>query len=85
MPIVSLQQCTEIYADLGATVTPNMFCAGSFTGEFDSCNGDSGGPLVSNGVLIGLVSWGKGCAEVGYPGVYTRLSVLRSWIDSQLN
>lgn len=84
MPVVNLERCAEIYATQGVEVTSAMFCAGSFTGEFDSCNGDTGGPLVADGMLIGLASWGKGCAEYGYPGVYTRISVLRAWIDAQL-
>ena len=83
IPVVSLARCTEVFAGL-ADVTQRMFCAGSFTGEFDFCSGDSGGPLVANGVLVGLASWGKGCAEYGYPGVYTRISVVRNWIDAQL-
>ena len=44
----------------------------------DSCFGDSGGPLLYdyNGTtyLVGLVSWGNGCALYGYPGVNTDIT-----------
>lgn len=45
--------------------------------------GDSGGPLVQHDKLIGIVSWGFGCARPSYPGVYTRMTVLRSWITEK--
>jgi trypsin len=52
-----------------------MVCAGD--GVSDTCQGDSGGPmLVSDGsflVLAGITSWGFGCADPRFPGVYTRL------------
>jgi secreted trypsin-like serine protease len=44
--------------------------------------GDSGGPLVDtkSGLQVGIVSFGRGCARPGYPGVYTNISNVRDWI-----
>ena len=64
-----------------------MLCAGVInTGGKDSCQGDSGGPLVvslgGQWNLAGIVSFGVGCADPQYPGVYTRVSNFINWINS---
>jgi secreted trypsin-like serine protease len=67
-------------------VTDVMICAAIPEGGKGSCQGDSGGPLVVNtgsGVQqVGIVSWGFGCAAAGYPGVYTRVSEFKDWIEA---
>ena len=84
VPIVSRATCRSNYGT--SAITDNMFCAGLTAGGKDSCQGDSGGPIVntSTRVLIGLVSWGEGCAAAGKPGVYTRVAAVLSFINSNL-
>ncbi|XP_050721230.1 ovochymase-2-like isoform X1 [Eriocheir sinensis] len=68
-------------------ITANMICAGVSEGGKDSCQGDSGGPMVTgSGSMqqIGVVSWGYGCADQRYPGVYTRVSNYVSWIEGKI-
>jgi secreted trypsin-like serine protease len=54
-------------------------------GGKDSCGGDSGGPLVwyldSKATLVGVVSFGQGCALENKYGVYTPVNAYRDWID----
>ncbi|HEY3959325.1 MAG TPA: serine protease [Solirubrobacteraceae bacterium] len=76
--------CDEEYRGIEQAITPRMICAGEASHRTDSCYGDSGGPLVvdrdapadppSDYVLVGLVDFGNGCAQAGYPGVYSRIS-----------
>lgn len=81
VPFVSNEECRAAY---GNVITDNMLCAGR--AAKDSCQGDSGGPIGPNGDgawrQAGIVSFGKGCGQAGFPGVYTRVSRFLTWIDS---
>ncbi|XP_073846503.1 trypsin alpha-4-like [Musca autumnalis] len=78
LKIVSQAECASSAYGYGSEVKPSMICA--YSAGKDSCQGDSGGPLVSGGVLVGVVSWGYGCAFANYPGVYADVATLRSWV-----
>uniref|UniRef100_A0A1L8EJE1 Putative trypsin alpha-3-like protein n=1 Tax=Haematobia irritans TaxID=7368 RepID=A0A1L8EJE1_HAEIR len=78
--IVSTSSCASSSYGYGSEIKSSMICA--YTVGKDACQGDSGGPLVSGGVLVGVVSWGYGCAYANYPGVYADVAVLRSWVVS---
>ena len=58
---------------------------GLIDGGKDSCQGDSGGPLTcvrdDQPVLVGIVSWGAGCANEGEPGIYTNVFRFVEWIQ----
>ena len=73
----------------GGVITESMLCARA-PGR-DACQGDSGGPLVlqsreprAHFTQIGVVSWGQGCADHRYPGVYTRLADHLGFINNNL-
>ena len=72
-------------------ITDDMLAAGVMgIGGKDACQGDSGGPLVvddgeGNFVLAGVVSWGSGCADPNYPGLYARVSYFEEWINEKLD
>lgn len=82
VPIVSRAECNDAYSQYGG-ITENMICAGVSGGGKDSCQGDSGGPLAIDGQLVGLVSWGAGCGEPSFPGVYSNVATLRSFVTRE--
>ncbi|KAG8231375.1 hypothetical protein J437_LFUL008923 [Ladona fulva] len=89
VPIYSNAQCKSDSYYGSTRITDNMMCAGYKSGSKDSCQGDSGGPMQvdNNGSyeIVGVVSWGEGCARPGYPGVYTRVNRYLTWIEKKTN
>jgi len=86
VPMVADSTCS---ADYGADFHPaTMVCAG--IGPTDTCQGDSGGPLMvprqGAFVLAGITSWGVGCADRAFPGIYTRIGTpaLHQWISDRI-
>nr|XP_018917962.1 PREDICTED: serine proteinase stubble [Bemisia tabaci] len=91
VPVINNSVCETMYRSAGFIEhIPEIFiCAGWRKGGFDSCEGDSGGPMViqrpdKRWLLAGVISWGIGCAEPNQPGVYTRISEFRDWINQIL-
>ncbi|KXJ75125.1 hypothetical protein RP20_CCG012291 [Aedes albopictus] len=91
VPVISNDVCSSETNYTSSMITDNMMCAGYLgVGKKDSCQGDSGGPLVAERPdkryeLIGVVSWGNGCARPYYPGVYTRVTQYLDWIKENSN
>lgn len=78
------KECSDTYGNAApGGIMDHMLCAGK-QGK-DSCSGDSGGPMqIGTGNVwsqIGIVSWGIGCGKSFYPGVYTRVTEVKDWID----
>lgn len=87
LPIVSTANCMK-NNKVGNKITENMFC--TYAPNKDACQGDSGGPLnwLSKGTgrayLVGITSWGVGCASENTPGVYTKVTNYLSWIQQNI-
>nr|XP_002709380.1 plasma kallikrein [Oryctolagus cuniculus] len=82
IPLVTNEECQKSYRD--HAITKQMVCAGYKEGGKDACKGDSGGPLVCKHnniwLLVGITSWGEGCARREQPGVYTKVAEYVDWI-----
>ncbi|XP_027778209.2 serine protease 38 [Marmota flaviventris] len=83
LPLVSKALCALLYRH-SSYILPDMLCAGDLFNVRTVCEGDSGGPLVCEfnhtWLQIGIVSWGRGCTQPLYPGVYARVSYFSNWI-----
>ena len=94
VPYSDQEFCRESYSRIGYSIQEDGYCAGFRTGAFDSCQGDSGGPqyflpsINANGqslgaaILTGVVSWGEGCANRNFPGIYTSIFYHKNWLES---
>ncbi|KAH8378574.1 hypothetical protein KR009_000014 [Drosophila setifemur] len=71
-------KCQKDYKGTGVKIYKDMICASRL--HKDSCSGDSGGPLSHDGICFGFVSFGIGCANPKYPGVYVNLKRYIPWI-----
>jgi trypsin len=84
LPVVTRASCQAALSDTGRLILDSHLCAGLSSGGRDTCNRDSGGPLIARSfgqdVLVGITSWGVGCARAGRPGVYQRMSEFVDWI-----
>ena len=86
VPLVTTKACNAATAYNGE-ITDRMICAGLVAGGKDSCQGDSGGPLFvkqtsGDYMLVGVVSWGEGCARPNKFGVYSKVNVMVDWIEA---
>ena len=86
IPLISNTQAQAAYDQ--ENITADQIGAALLgVGGKDSCQGDSGGPLTVQvgGVarLGGVVSWGYGCADAEFPGMYARVSSFQPWLSAR--
>ncbi|MFN8791620.1 MAG: S1 family serine peptidase [Bdellovibrionales bacterium] len=86
LPLVPRDVCEQSYP---GKISDRMLCAGFAEGGKDSCQGDSGGPLFmrkpdGNHILVGVVSWGAGCARPTKYGIYSKVSSALAWIEQEI-
>jgi secreted trypsin-like serine protease len=86
VPIIGNETCQKAYENMFKkwNAGKDVICAGEMEGGKDSCHFDSGGPLMCRvddvWVVSGIVSFGEGCAQPDYPGVYVDVAKYSEWV-----
>ncbi|KAJ9058727.1 Serine protease 56 [Entomophthora muscae] len=87
IPLYDMTKCSNLYTQMGGYINKTLqICAGYPEGGKDACQGDSGGPFFYQDkqnqrfYLLGVTSWGLGCAQKDRPGIYTRIEAYVPWI-----
>ncbi|XP_073524365.1 enteropeptidase isoform X2 [Phyllobates terribilis] len=82
VPLISNGKCQQQMPEYN--ISNSMICAGYEEGGIDTCQGDSGGPLMcqveNRWILVGVTSFGYGCAQPNRPGVYAKVTTFSDWI-----
>lgn len=70
----------------GTGYQPGLMVCAAGDERADTCDGDSGGPLTAIGTdrvtrIVGITSWGRGCGQPNYPGIYTRVTAVLAWVN----
>ncbi|CAG7633663.1 unnamed protein product, partial [Allacma fusca] len=90
--VTSQEKCDELYQRAYRIgIRTYHLCAGPSDDKSSrgTCVGDSGGPLQCNfrdgrWHLVGITSFGSGCARPGYPDVYSRITYYLPWIRGKI-
>jgi len=82
LKILPNYECGNFYN--GEIYSEHILCAAS-PGK-NACQGDSGDPMFlfenSRHTQIGVVSYGIGCANPNFPGVFARITHVKDWIKA---
>ncbi|XP_063375184.1 trypsin-3-like [Cydia amplana] len=81
IPVVYYAACLASYPGI---LTENMWCGGNyFLGGQGTCQGDSGGAAIQDGMAVGIVSFGRGCAQPLSPSVFANIAAptIRNFIE----
>ncbi|XP_044756427.1 trypsin-like [Coccinella septempunctata] len=81
LPTITYEECCD-RIEAKDFITRNQICTEYGTLKNISCPADAGSPLICGERQYGIFSWGIGCEDDDYPGVFTKVSSFRKWINN---